>query len=57
MTTKLEIFMERTMSRKILIALTLAVLSLTTAADSQSRLPDVTHEGIEIKEVWIPFLC
>jgi len=54
MKTKLDNFMVGTMSRKILTALTLAVLAFTTAANSQSRIPDVTHEGVEVKEVWIP---
>ncbi|NOR12032.1 MAG: CocE/NonD family hydrolase [Candidatus Aminicenantes bacterium] len=42
------------MSWKKLIALSVIILTITTIANSQSRLPDVTHEGIEIKEVWIP---
>ena len=46
--------MVRTMSWKKLIALSVIILTITTIANSQSRLPDVTHEGIEIKEVWIP---
>lgn len=45
--------MVRTMSRKILIALTLALLAFTTTANSQSGLADITHEGIEVKAVWI----
>jgi len=36
------------------IILTVGLFAITTIAGSQSRLPDVTHEGIEIKEVWIP---
>jgi predicted acyl esterase len=36
------------------ITLTLGLLTISTVANSQSRLPDVTHEGIEIKEIWIP---
>lgn len=54
METRMNNVMAGTMSRKTMTALTLAVLALTTAAGSQSRLPDVSHEGIEIKEVWIP---
>jgi predicted acyl esterase len=42
------------MKRVLRITLTLGLLALTTVADGQSRLPDVTHEGVEIKEVWIP---
>ena len=42
------------MRRGLWITLTLGLLTLTSVADGQSRLPDVTHEGIEIKEVWIP---
>jgi len=42
------------MRRGLWITLTLGLLTITTVANSQSRLPDVTHEGIEIKEVWIP---
>jgi len=37
-----------------LISLTLVLLIVTTVAYSQSRLPDITHEEIEIKEIWIP---
>lgn len=42
------------MRRSLLIRLMLVWLAGTTFANSQSRLPDVTSEGIEIKEVWIP---
>lgn len=49
-----DIFIVRSMTRKILISSILAVLTFTTVANSQSRLPDVTHDGIEVKEVWIP---
>lgn len=42
------------MRRGLWITLTLGLLAITTAADSRPRLPDVTHEGIEIKEIWIP---
>jgi predicted acyl esterase len=38
----------------IVVALTLAVLTITPIANSQSRLPDVTQDGIDIKEIWIP---
>jgi predicted acyl esterase len=37
-----------------LITLKLILLISATVSYSQSRLPDVTHAGIEIKEVWIP---
>jgi predicted acyl esterase len=41
--------------RRILwIGLTLVSLTVATLTSSQSRLPDVTFEGIEVKEVWIP---
>ncbi len=46
--------MVRNMRRSLLIELTLVLLTITTVANSQSRLPDVTYEGIEVKEVWIP---
>jgi predicted acyl esterase len=42
------------MRRGLWITFTLGLLTITTVANSQSRLPDVTHGGIEIKEVWIP---
>jgi predicted acyl esterase len=42
------------MRRSLWITLTLGLLTLTAVAGGQSRLPDVTHEGIEVKEVWIP---
>jgi len=42
------------MRRRLLIELTLVLLTVTTLANSQSRLPEVTYEGIDIKEVWIP---
>ncbi len=42
------------MRRNVSIGLTLGLLIVTTAASSQSRLPDITHKGIEIKETWIP---
>jgi predicted acyl esterase len=40
--------------RGLWITLTLGLFTIPTAADNRSRLPDVTHEGIEIKEIWIP---
>ena len=46
--------MVRIMRRSLLIAQTLVLLFITTVANSQSRLPNVTHEGIEVKEIWIP---
>jgi len=52
--TEKQIFMMRIKRWSLLIALTLVLLTITTVANSQSRLPDITHEGIEIKEVWIP---
>jgi predicted acyl esterase len=51
--TKRNIFILRIVRWCFVIAITLMGL-ITTLANSQSRLPDVTHEGIEIKEVWIP---
>jgi hypothetical protein len=54
MKTEKEILVMRMMRWRLLIAVTLGWLTITTFASSQSRLPDVTHEGIEIKEVWIP---
>jgi len=42
------------MRRDLLIGLIVVLLAITTAVSSQSRLPDVTYEGIEIKEIWIP---
>lgn len=42
------------MRKRLLIALTVVGLIITTAASIQSRLPNATHEGIEIKEIWIP---
>jgi len=42
-----------TMRRSLWITIILGLLTITTVASGQSRLPDVTHEGIEIKEVWI----
>lgn len=35
------------------IIVILGLFTITAAAGNKSRLPDVTHEGIEIKEVWI----
>ena len=46
--------MVRNMRRSLLVKLTLVLLTITTVANSQSRLPNVTHEGIEVKEIWIP---
>jgi predicted acyl esterase len=54
MKTKKEILVMRMMRWSSLIALTLVMLTMTAASYNQSRLPDVTHEGIEIKETWIP---
>ncbi len=42
------------MRQDLWITLTLGLLTIPAEANSQSRLPDVTHEGIEIKETWIP---
>ena len=44
----------QTVRQGLWISLALGLLALTAEAGSQARLPDVTHEGIEIKEVWIP---
>ena len=54
MKTKKEILVMRMMRWSLLIALTLGWLTITAVANSQSRVPDITHEGIEIKEIWIP---
>jgi predicted acyl esterase len=54
MNNKRDIFRVCTMNRIVLILLTLAMLSFTTAANSQSGLADITHEGIEVKTIWIP---
>ena len=54
MKTKLDILKVRIVRWRLAIAITLVGLFITAAANSQSRLPDVTHEGIEVKEVWIP---
>jgi predicted acyl esterase len=51
---KKKILKMRMMRWNLLFGLTLGWLTITTIAYSQSRLPDVTHEGIEIKEIWIP---
>ncbi len=42
------------MKQGLWITLTLALLTITTTAGNQPRLPNVTHENIEIKETWIP---
>jgi predicted acyl esterase len=54
MKIKMEILRMRTKLGKIAITLASVLLIATAAANSQTRLPDITHEGIEIKEVWIP---
>ncbi|MBW1902495.1 MAG: CocE/NonD family hydrolase [Deltaproteobacteria bacterium] len=54
MKTKRDIFRACIVRWRFVIAIILVGLTFATAANSQSRLPDVTHEGIEIKEVWIP---
>ncbi len=46
--------MVSTLKWRLVIVTALMWLTITPVANSQSRLPDVTHEGIEIKEVWIP---
>jgi predicted acyl esterase len=46
--------MVRNMIKSLLIGLTLVLHTVTTVANSQSRLPNVTHEGIEVIEIWIP---
>jgi predicted acyl esterase len=52
--TKLDIFLGRIVRWRFVITIALMGLTISTVVNSQSRLPDVTHEGIEIKEVWIP---
>ncbi len=42
------------MRQGLWLTLALGIFTITTEANSQSRLPDVTHEGFEIKETWIP---
>ena len=54
MNTKLDILKVCVMKEMVLLLLTVAVLSFTTAANSQSGLADITHEGIEVKTIWIP---
>ena len=53
MNARLNVLRERTMHRNILILLILALLAIPIAAQSQSGLPDITHEGIEVKAIWI----
>jgi len=38
----------------LLIALTLVLLMISAVAHNQSRLPNITHEGVEVREIWIP---
>ena len=47
-------FLTPKMRKNLLIELTIVVLALTAVASNQVRLPDLTYEGIEIKEAWIP---
>jgi len=54
MKIKLDFFMVRIVRWHLVIAITLMGITITTVANSQSRLPDITHEGIDINEVWIP---
>ena len=54
MKTNRKILVMRRTRWGLLLALTLGLLTITPSADSQSRLPNVTHAGIEIQEVWIP---
>jgi len=54
MKSEKKILVMRVKKWRFLIALTLGWLTILSVAGSQSRLPDVTHEGIAIKEVWIP---
>ncbi len=49
-----DILIGRMVRWGLLISLTLGWLTVTTIANGQPRLPDVTYEGITIKEVWIP---
>jgi len=51
---KLDIFMVRIAKCRLVIAIALMGLIITTIATSQSRLPDITHMGIDVKEAWIP---
>jgi len=50
----MEILRTRTKLRKIAITLASVLLTVTAVAISQTRLPDITYEGIEVKEAWIP---
>jgi len=54
MNNKRGIFGLCTLGSMVLTLLILAVLSFPTTAHSQSGLADVTHEGIEVKTIWIP---
>ena len=54
MKTEKQIFVKHIKKRNLSIALTLVLLIISAVAHSQSRLPNVTHEGIEVKEIWIP---
>jgi predicted acyl esterase len=54
MINKQGIFRFCSSSRMLLILLALAALTFATTSNSQSALADVTHEGIEVKTIWIP---
>jgi predicted acyl esterase len=54
MKTEKHIFITHIKKRILSIAMTLVLLIISAGAHSQSRLPNVTHEGIEVKEIWIP---
>jgi predicted acyl esterase len=46
--------MVHNVSRSMLAALTLVLLTMTAIADGQARLPGLTFAGIELQETWIP---
>ena len=52
--TEKPILLAPQMRRSLWVGLIFLWLAVSTAANSQSRLPNVTHEGIEVKEIWIP---
>jgi len=52
--TKKGTHMLRMLRQGFSITLAMGLLALASEAFTQSRLSDVVHEGIEIKEVWIP---
>ena len=46
--------MEPKIRKNLVIELTIILLALPMVARKQTRLSDLTYEGIEIKEAWIP---